>query len=281
LSSKNTKLEDSIPDIIGTSQSIIALIEGYRIIDDQILKDMAISASEGLIENFFVEKGELSFFRYSLSKKSKDIIIYNASAQALEALSYIFSEKFYKNDMKIICNQVTQHLINSQRSDGSWVYSTDIEGKNKDIQLDFHQGYILDGLIKFNQFSIYPSEILSSVRHGAEYYRNYLFRDDGRSFFRYPIPYPIDIHNQAQGIITFTKLGIINLDYYAFAKRIAMWTIENMQDQAGFFYYQKWPLLKNRIPYIRWGQAWMMLALSSIIQFQGDVFNGEFNKKGL
>ena len=42
--------------------------------------------------------------------------------------------------------------------------------------------------------------------------------------------------------------------------------IDNMQDQNGFFYHQKWPFLTNKIPYLRWGQAWMMFALSSLME---------------
>ena len=41
--------------------------------------------------------------------------------------------------------------------------------------------------------------------------------------------------------------------------------IENMFDKKGFFYYQQWPFITNRISYMRWSQAWMFLALSSLI----------------
>ena len=51
-----------------------------------------------------------------------------------------------------------------------------------------------------------------------------------------------------------------------FAEKIAKWTIENMQDEKGYFYYQKWPFLTNKIAYMRWGQAWMMLALSTLFE---------------
>jgi hypothetical protein len=37
-----------------------------------------------------------------------------------------------------------------------------------------------------------------------------------------------------------------------------------MQDKEGYFYYQIYPLIINKIPYMRWGQAWMLLALSTL-----------------
>ena len=50
-----------------------------------------------------------------------------------------------------------------------------------------------------------------------------------------------------------------------FAKKIAGWTIINMQDENGYFYYQKWPFFTNKISYMRWNQAWMMFSLSLLI----------------
>jgi hypothetical protein len=48
------------------------------------------------------------------------------------------------------------------------------------------------------------------------------------------------------------------------AQRIARWAIDNMQDESGYFYYQKTKWYTNKIPYIRWSQAWMFYALSSL-----------------
>jgi hypothetical protein len=65
-----------------------------------------------------------------------------------------------------------------------------------------------------------------------------MFQDNGKSFYRYPMRFPVDIHNQAQGIITFCKLSPIDRNNLDFAKKIASWTIINMQDTSGYFYYQ-------------------------------------------
>ena len=91
------------------------------------------------------------------------------------------------------------------------------------------------------------------------------FEEDGKSLWRYPTKWPIDIHNQAQGIITFSKLGYINPRYREFAETIAEWTIDNMQDSKGFFYFQKWPFFTNQTSYIRWSQGWMLLALCTLL----------------
>ena len=33
-----------------------------------------------------------------------------------------------------------------------------------------------------------------------------------------------------------------------------------------FYYYQKWRFWTNRINYMRWSQAWMLLALSTLLE---------------
>ena len=89
-------------------------------------------------------------------------------------------------------------------------------------------------------------------------------KPDGQGIYRYPKKYPVNIHNQAQGIITFTRAAAFGFgDHYLdFARTIAEWTIKNMQDLDGHFYYLKYPLFTNKIPYIRWSDAAMAYALS-------------------
>jgi hypothetical protein len=36
--------------------------------------------------------------------------------------------------------------------------------------------------------------------------------------------------------------------------------------KAGYFYYQIQPYYKNKIPYMRWSQAWMLLALATLLE---------------
>ena len=46
------------------------------------------------------------------------------------------------------------------------------------------------------------------------------------------------------------------------AKQIAAWSLANLRDARGFFYYQKRRFFTVKIPYMRWSQAWMLYALS-------------------
>jgi len=86
--------------------------------------------------------------------------------------------------------------------------------------------------------------------------------EDGCPKYYHNALYPIDIHCCAQGITTCLKLAQYSEQSLPMAEKIASWTIENMQSEEGYFYYQKTRCYTNRIAYIRWSQAWMFYALS-------------------
>jgi len=134
------------------------------------------------------------------------------------------------------------YILTKQKPNGAWYFS-ETNGIER-MQIDFHQGFILEALNDFIKYTnIDKEKYMDVLQKGAEFYKNEQFLPDGRGKWRYPRLWPIDIHNQAQGIITFSKLREIRPEYLEFAKTIAKWTIDNMQDRSGYFYYQKWPVL--------------------------------------
>jgi len=260
-----TSLSGETPDIIGTRHAIFALCASYAITGRAEEKQIALSATEFLTKELFCNDPALPFFRYSKSENEDSHIILNASSQAIDAIATMF--KIEQNaHLLAICEETARMLITTQNANGSWDYSLNRDGSTRRVQQDFHQGNILDGLVTFLPYSDQKPQLAACIQKGARYYKDVMFRKDGRSFFRYPLPYPIDIHNQAQGIISFSKLRTLDSEYLIFAEKICLWTINNMQDRSGYFYYQKWPLFKNKIPYIRWNQAWMMFALATILE---------------
>ena len=46
------------------------------------------------------------------------------------------------------------------------------------------------------------------------------------------------------------------------ADKVVNWTITNMQDSEGYFYYQLKQFFSSHIPYMRWSNAFMFNALS-------------------
>ena len=78
--------------------------------------------------------------------------------------------------------------------------------------------------------------------------------------------YPLDVHSAAQSVITLTELRDLGPDDFALAARVLTWTVRNLWDERGYFYYQKRAIGTVRIPYMRWSQAWMLRALSAFLE---------------
>ena len=209
-------------------------------------------------------------FSYTPTKKD---VCFNATMLGAELLAsnYFLSQE---NKLKEFAKLSVDFTVAHQHSEGKWSYSIDKTGKDK-IQVDFHQGFILNSLYSYMQFTGDESESYkNALIKGANFYYHYQFLKSGQSLWRIPKKWPVDIHNQSQGSITFCKLAALSEKYLPFAERIALWTIDNMQDTKGFFYYRKGRFITNRIPYMRWSQAWMMTALTTLINSIG-IKSGE------
>ena len=200
---------------------------------------------------------------YSYTTRKQDIV-FNANMHVAQFFSQFYA---LTNNIKYfeLAKKCVEFTISYQEEDGKWAYSINASGIKK-YQSDFHQGFIIDSLSEYIRLTGDNDRNKKiALDKAVSFYKTKIFRTNGSSYWRFPQKWPIDIHNQSQGIITFTNQNSENVDYLKFASKITQWTIENMQDKKGYFYYQKWPIITNKIPYIRWSQAWMMLALTTIL----------------
>ena len=58
------------------------------------------------------------------------------------------------------------------------------------------------------------------------------------------------------------------------AERVAHWTIANMRDNTGYFYYRKYSFVTNKAPTLHWAQATMFAALALLDAVQNDQERG-------
>jgi hypothetical protein len=94
-----------------------------------------------------------------------------------------------------------------------------------------------------------------------KYYLETFFDKEGRSAYYSNSLYPIDIHAPSQLFVTLHKAGLFKQNR-ELADRVLNWTVNNMQSKHGYFYYQKRKYITNKIPYMRWSQAWIFYGLS-------------------
>jgi hypothetical protein len=57
----------------------------------------------------------------------------------------------------------------------------------------------------------------------------------------------------------------------ALAHSVFDWAVNHMWDDRGFFYYRVLRLCTIRTSYMRWSQAWMLLALSTLLSKSDDA----------
>ena len=260
-------------DVIGTEAIGRFFFELDALKPGQAYREICASVNDFIHNNLRVWNNGLHYFRYTPETKNSKWC-YNASIIA--AVFVARSSKHYGLDYdESFVDNAVRDVISRQKADGSWYYSLDLESGYEKPQIDFHQGFILDAILEYMELHGFEEPYVSTYKRGLEFYRTKQFFPNGQGVYRYPRKYPVNIHNQAQGIITFTKAsaaGFGNL-YFDFARTIAGWTIANMQDPDGHFYYLKYPLFTNKIPYIRWSDASMAYALSVYLSNEKSLIN--------
>ena len=260
-------LKKGLPTIVITSYVANAFLDLYELTKNKKYLEIARSSCEFILKDLHITKTEKGIcFSYTPIDK---YIVHNANALGAALLARVYA--LTKEDILLeYSKQAFDFLISYQKNNGSWSYSIDLNKKRERYQIDFHQGFILDALCNYLVYTNPQDEkYVKTLLRGSEFYIRMQFNSSGYAYWRLPKKWPTDIHNQAQGIITGCKLyNFFNQKKYLdFSKTIVKWTIKYMQDPTGYFYYQKWPIFTNKIPYMRWGQAWMMLALSEYLSF--------------
>ena len=129
---------------------------------------------------------------------------------------------------------------------------------------NFHTGYVL---VALKQIALYldTKEFDSIIGLGYQFWKTHMLFDGLLPKHSPASLHPIDIHSVAQAILTCLEFSDIDSNSISLAWRLAQWASEHMQDELGFFFYQKHRTFHIQTPYMRWSQAWMQRALVSLL----------------
>ena len=252
------------PTIIHHSYIQRALFSYWQLFKDKKVEDVLLESKNFVLNALQrIKDGQELCFTYNPTATG---CCYNANMHAAECLARVY---FISKDevLKTHAINAVNFVVKYQKKEGFWNYSAKYPSGPEETQIDFHQGFILDSFDEVSKYLNYTCmSWQKAIDKGLDYYYNVQFNKNGSSLWRVPRVFPIDIHNQAQGILTFSRFSKNCTKYKEFADKIADWTIKNMQDtKKGYFYYRKYRNYYNRIPYMRWSQAWMLLALSELL----------------
>ena len=250
--------------IVPTAFAARALIEGRQALQDsQDLQDQARSVCEFILRDLprtVDNKTELCF---SYAPNS-DTRIFNANLLAAEVLACA-GKLTGESELLESAQRATRYVVNNQRTDGSWFYGA--EPKQSWID-SFHTAYILFSLQRIINTAPSAAEFQPALERGYQFWKNNFFLAEGWPKYYHDDPYPADAHAAASAIVTLLECRTLDNDAAQLAREVATWTIQHLRDSRGFFYYQRRRFYTVRKPYMRWTQAWMIYALSRLLEEQ-------------
>lgn len=243
------------PTVVATTFCATALFEAYEITKNKTYLETALSSANFVLNNLKrTPKNEGFLFSYSPLEGNNTV--YNASLLGSKLLSYTYR---YTGDEKVknASRESIVACVNAQRPDGSWLYG---ELPVQNWIDSFHTGYNLDALQCY-QDNTGDALFAGNIEKGFEFYIKNFFLEDGTPKYYHNKIYPVDIHCPAQLYVTLHRLNRFE-EHRELAGKVMQWTIENMQDKKGYFYYQIKKGFSSKIPYMRWSNAFMFYAMS-------------------
>jgi len=246
-----------IPTVVNTSFIANAFLDAYELLGEERYLNIARSSCEFVIRdlNLFAEDNALCF-SYTPVDNSR---IHNANMLGAALLARVYS--ITKEPLlREYSDRAVEFTIKHQNKDGSWYYGETPNQRWIDL---FHTGYVLGALEDYMRFTG-NWDYEDNLQKGFSFFIDRFF-ENGIPKYYHDRVYPIDIHCLAQAILTLLKFRRLNKDSVQLAEKVALWTIENMWDENGYFYYQKNRHYTIKIPYMRWTQAWMFYALTTLL----------------
>jgi len=249
----------SAPNLVCTTFIASALLDLYETHPDPRCLEMAASSAEYMLNDLYWQDGSLASFSYPLA--SLRVQIHNANFLAAALFCRVYK---HTGEKKFLGPALAAARCSAslQLPDGSWYYGEKPTQKWVD---NFHTGYNLSGLRQIDN-ALGTDEFQSCIQKGFEFYKTHFFREDGAARYFHDKTYPIDIHCVAQSILSPLEFRDLDPGNLALASSAFRWAMKNMWDERGFFYYRVLRTVKIRTSYMRWSQAWMLLALSTLLR---------------
>jgi rhamnogalacturonyl hydrolase YesR len=249
------------PTIVNSSFIGHALIDAYLYTGLEKALEMAIHIKDFILKdlNRKEESGTICFSYTPIDH----IAVHNANLLGASLLIRLYK---YTNDdnLKDTALHSLAYTMKYQKDDGSWYYAETDYQRWID---SFHTGFNLQSILYFLKEG-FGKEYREAFDKGVKFYIENFFLNDGTPKYYHDRIYPIDIHSPAQAVVFFSRMGN---DYRELLEKVLKWMIDNMQDEKGYFYFQKKKNSTTKIPYMRWSQAWAFHAMTEYLLSNYDI----------
>jgi uncharacterized protein YyaL (SSP411 family) len=250
--SRSHYLPKGTPTIVVTSFVANSLLDLFQLDQDERWLNSAKQAAIFIVNEIPITKAKEGIaFGYAPNDPQ---VVFNASLLGAELLARV-GKITPDSQMLELASQAAKFVVAYQRDDGSWIYGLE---KNQTWIDSFHTGFVLCSLQTIGSISG-ESIYLDAATKGFEFFKSHFVTADGSPAYFHDRLYPIDAHSAAQTIITLARFG-----KQSEAERVALKAISLLQSPEGYFYYQVTKSGVNKIPYMRWSNAWMFRALAEL-----------------
>jgi hypothetical protein len=248
---------------VATAFAIHALLDADRAVERDRFAQLAAAAARHAARTLLVESGGASWFRYyagaTVPIHNASLLIAGACARALEPGASEWDA----------AGRAIDWSVSRQAADGTWPYG---EAPGLKWVDGFHTAFNLEALA----LALEREERRTwrrALNHGIAAYRSRLIEPDGTPRATVSRRYPIDVHAAATAVTTLSALARPDPSVAADATRVMYWTLENLRRGDGRFIFQRHRLWRNTVPYIRWSDGHMLLALATYVCLEREAWH--------
>lgn len=256
--SREFYLPKGVPTIVWTSLIGHAFLDAYDLLKKDEYLEIATSSCDHIlrdIKTYSYGDGVCICYVPGL-----DAQVHNANTLGASLLARTYARTGTDSYLDL-ATRAFQYTANFQKPDGSWYYA---EAPNAHWIDNFHTGYVLD-CFKYYLEATGDDRFLPTMTRGYDYWKKTFLLADGTPRYYNHKTLPLDIQCCSQAIDTLVFFKDRDPESLALALKVAHWTIRNMQDRSGYFYYRRYsPWLVNKTPTLHWGQATMLCALAGL-----------------
>jgi len=231
------------PNAVATSFAAHALMDVEELAPPGRFSPAVDAALACARSRLLVEEGEEAFFAYYHDSR---VPIHNANL----LVASVFARRGHEDDAR----PALRYTLSRQRPDGSWPY-----GERPELEWvdGYHTAFVLWSLGR-----MIDKEALTA---GLDFFLARLVDPDGAVRASPESRFPIDIHSCASSVWALSGLQARDPKALETAGRILDWTLANMRRADGRFAFQQRRLFRTSVPYARWSDGHMLLALSEYL----------------
>lgn len=195
-----------------------------------------------------------------------DYHVHNSNLFAAEFLIRV-GQKIKRMDFIELGIKAVNYALSEQNSDGSIFYWGRKQNHYNANHLDsYHSGFEIRMLYRIYLMTL-DQRVKDAYISYLEFFKRTFVRNDGfvYQFLPHKNQYQSNIHGIAEVILLYSVLLKDHPDLKGSLEKVIDYAEKELQDQSGFFGYLIQKDNKLMIPYLRWGEAWMLKAYSEYL----------------